>query len=583
MTILPDPVNPRRSGFSRILGVLLGMALVYGLYTIAEPFFRGEPPVSVPTGGTPDGGGSARQLPREQGLSGDPGRQRVDGQGGQGSPAWHLRCVAALTHQPLKGLRAYDTQADEDLGVRSDERGRLTLPGLPAARILLYGDGFLYRMLQRPMDQGLQPGPKVREIEVYRDRYTLALQIRARFPQGTRDSEPLRLQVRRSDGKAMDGASFPTALFGDRRRLDPLLRRAWLTHSILASMDPERVLAMQGAPAWVLGEPLRPLLLPHAGGRLRFAESGPFVLRAWTLDGLVAEARFTLRPSQHAPVVLEFRTGRLIQVQLRDSAGRPVPEAQTYLFLGREGEDEELRQGVTNKDGRVTWSGLVGDETLRIRVETSGYQVLDRPLSFSDKEQLLQLQPLARQDYQLQVLEKGSGKALSGVRVSLGPEKRGKTLRGETDASGRLTIPVAIGETFRLELQRKEYIVYAEMIGGPGQTLPKRFEMIPESVDRQAALGLICLIDGTVRQPRNSLVTLVVKDPGLRAPGGMVLRRYLAGNVPERRLRCKVGAAGRFRLWTDQKGQAALILFNDAGKQQKDLLLVPGQTLHPAF
>jgi hypothetical protein len=114
-------------------------------------------------------------------------------------------------------------------------------------------------------------------------------------------------------------------------------------------------------------------------------------------------------------------------------------------------------------------------------------------------------------------------------------------------------------------------------------TVPVRFDMVTDSIDRQAKLGLICLLDGSAVPRGNDVATLVIQDHGFKAPGGMSMRRYISGHQPGRQLRAKLDSKGQFRLWTDQKGKATIVLFSDSGKQVRDILLVPGKILHPKF
>ncbi len=584
MTRMTDPHDPEKPVFSRMLGVLLGFGLVLVLYLIVDAFLAG--PSSIPDSGKGSEAGRGDptvELPRVGDGTTDPGdRRRIDPDTSD-APQYRLLCLDAETRQRIEGLRAFDLETRRDLGASNPE-GLLVLPGIPAHRILLYGDGYLYRMLREQAGPALQPGQSIHQIDVYKDRYTLPLKVRTLFPEGQSKATRIRLRVWRSDGEAMDGASFPTALFGPDRRLVPSLRKAWLMHRILATMDPEMVLAMREAPAWVIGEPLLPLVLPLDGGRLRFAEAGPYVIRASTSDGLVARARVEIHSRQRGKVELRFGPGKELELLVQDPDGRPVPDARVYLFLDREGAETELTEGITQKNGEVSYPGLFGDERLRIRVEVSGYAIWDQQLAFANERQTLRLRPLVKQEWRFQVREWGSGKRLSGVRMSLRSEKAGSALTETTDGQGRIQVSLAMGETFRLELSKSGFVAYAEMIGGGAAgSMPTRFEILPESLERQAKLGLICLLEGRATRAKDGLVKLVVKDPGLLTPGPKAMRRYLSGHRPERHLQATVDAAGQFRLWTDQKGAATLILFSDSGQRTRDLLLVPGRVLHPKF
>ena len=336
--------------------------------------------------------------------------------------------------------------------------------------------------------------------------------------------------------------------------------------------------------AKVIRLPSSTLLLPITGGRLRFAEAGTYSIRAWTSDGQVARTQASIHAREHGRVSLQFRPGKTLQLQLLNQSRLSVSGARVYLSLDREGEDREERYGVSKTGGRLSFAGLFGDEAMSIRVEAAGFRILEQKLKWTEDTQVLILQPLATRDWQIQVREKGSGDPLGGVRMSLHPDKGGGAMTRRTDEKGQIVIPLAIGETFRLELHKEGFVDYAEMIDTQSTlTTPDRFEMIPDSLEQQARLGLICLLDGTAPAGDKALATLMIKDPGLQNPAGQDLRRYLTGHRPEQQLRTKVDSKGSFRLWTDRKGEATLVLLSDSGKQVRDLLLVPGKILHPKF
>ena len=583
MARMTGPIRPGRHGLSRIVGVLLGFACVLGLYLLVQAFLGSPDPVTEPGPDDQAAQTGTRAAGGQQESSA--GRAPIGENDVESVVGYKLRCLEMQTRERLEGVRAFDLETRQDLGV-SDYEGYLTLPGIPSQRILLYGNGFLYRMLVDQATAILEPGPKIREVEVYRDRYTLSLDLRTDFPGQVSKADRIFLMVHREDSAddPLDGSSFPTAIFGQDRKLPPRLRRAWLQHRILATMDPAAVIEMKDAPAWVIGEPLLPLLLPITGGRLRFAQVGTYTLRAWTSDGHVARQRLTIRARERGRISLQFRPGKRLRLRIQDGAGEAVAQARVYLSLDRPGEEREERDGISGSAGDLSFAGLFGDESMKVRVEAAGYEILELPVKWTEGDRNLNLQRLATRAWRIQVREKGSGDPLVGVHLSLQPEKGGKAQTGTTDDRGGLVLLLAIGETSRLELRKKGFVDYAEMIDSSSMaTAPDRFDMIPSSRERQARLGLICLLEGSAPPEDGALVTLMIRATGLLAPGAVSMRRFLSGHRPESKLESKLDAKGNFRLWTDRKGEATLVLLGDSGRQVRDILLVPGKILHPRF
>ena len=487
-----------------------------------------------------------------------------------------LRCIDAETNAPFAGVRGWDSENSREVGT-SDTKGALKLGPVAAGKLLLFGEECFVMPL--PPDVALKVAAgEAAEVRVWRDRFTLAVDVETEWPDTT-PSGPILLRL------SQTSAGFPTARLGGNARIAPELRAAWRQHTLLVPQ-----IRWAGL-AWHISRGFSGHDLPATGGQIRFNQPGTFDMSARLPDGLVAKEQFTVTARGPNRVKLRFRLGQTFRVHVLDKLGRPIEEAQADLwFTGADGMSGGER-ATTGIDGRATWKGLWHGESAVLELNARGYRSHKSNVVLDGQTKEVRLQPLAVREHPIRVHEFGSGKPLAGVAATLGRES------ATTNASGLALVKILEGSEPVLTLMGNGYLAYREMLRTT-EPLPTRFELIPAKLDRQLLVGAIAVIEGLVRDGSGKPVegATVTMGPWVDskgnigkdsmspfgmvavAPGTKATRMPLAGHRPDTKSMVTTGPTGRFVLTSTSRGRALVQTLGAAGKK-REVFLVLGKRI----
>ncbi len=431
----------------------------------------------------------------------------------------------ALTRRPLAGVAFFRLGSPPVFLGRTDERGLFSFSGsIPWEKLLARKPGYLgtflgistpfFRRLRDDLEKGgalgLAPDPVTR-----------VLRGRVLSPGGdpARGVEVTLLLEEPADPLRPPGG------------VPPGLAGAWrvaLAEESLCRGIPRRE-------PWELGT-----WGPEVS--LRTGEGGAFAFRVFSRGKALLESKDSRGNTARSILDLPARKGPVLRLSAGSWIRVQGPGTGSFRAVCRDGWT------VRGKAGRPCGPFLPGEE-LEIRFFLGGApagrsRVLAPP---PGKTRTLSFPSLAGvRVWTARVLEKGSGRSLSGVEVSLAGGGRVRT--GERGFF-RLLLP---GKGSRLVTFRGGGIQERTLVVDPARELPLQVEVLPASGGRQLLEGFLAKVTGVVRDARGEpAVSAQVKAFPLHPPkaGTLLPRGIRAGRTdPEGRFRLLLPAPGRYRL-----------------------------------
>lgn len=580
-----------------LIALILGLLLGVGLLELFRSSQRDPPPPELrTTAGSTDRRARADPAPRRGTTREDvPGSEARGRAGGdlpasvrplEGAVLW---CLDAENRGPIAGVRAWDTQQSRNVGI-SDDEGRLDLERTAAGFLILHQEGCLATLLPRPVQTALAERNEA-EVEIYRDRLSIALDVRAVWPPEHRSSQPFSLLLVPLDPAPETG--FPQARLAGRA-MPRELRQAWEKHRLLVSQ------VRQPGSYWHLGKQLLPYRMPPDGGRVLCAEDRAYQLRAYAAPGLYARQEIRLRAHGPNAAVLRFQRGSVMRFRVLGVGGAPLAGARVQLVVTD--ADQEQLQRTTSGGGLAAFDGLVPGDPIRVTVTAEGYERHEAVLQVAATEHAVQLAQPAFLQHTIVVREKKSRKPVRGVAATVGNPLQ-PVARIESDAAGMLRLRLVKGEQRLLTLRKEGFLEYQEMLDPSDGPLPSEVEIVPQARERQLSLGLIGAVTGVIREQGKPLAGAVVTltpwmdDKGRLADDSMPALGFvpLEGPIPKRRLvirglrpkiasRAITDAEGRFELYSESAGRAHVVWLSTArGGGKREVWIVLGKRTKVQF
>lgn len=552
-------------GMRILLGLVLGFALLaLGLYigTGLDPFSTPGAELPGPLTGEGKNRVEGADVGLQQGKSLD--RNPVPGLGVERSASSrqeaakdiHWRVVDAQGGAPLLGVRALDYDSSALLAV-SDAQGFLRLRNWRPQGTVFYADGVWARTLTEAelrLVESAKPGAEL-PLPVYVDRYTQPVEFR--FSAGDVDFSGRRVQLMltRRSGEVRHPRDFPALRIGEGRRIAPELRRAWVQHLHLAEALPLRVR--------YLAQFELPIDFEDASRcTLRFAHGGNFEFRALSSGGesYVGQLQAQVGRNTRELVIPMYPAARL-RLMIRDPKGDPVAGAVVTAQHSRD-QRRPTRHARSDAAGAARILGLFPGESLRVTVQSDGFEVKQLQMAPGTGPQRIVLQPLPQMTHRIQILSRGVAAPIQGARICIGDPSK-PVSEAKTDAKGYAQIILQRDASRVLTVRCNGYMGWRELVHTSGAVLPARIELIPMGREAQLKAGLITIVHGQVKDAlgrplAGTRVHLVLPSLPFGKPGARDARNILDGQQVPERLLVQTDAKGYFELISSRHGSAHL-------------------------
>lgn len=480
--------------------------------------------------------------------------EQIEPTGMSPTPTACLKVVDNETGEPLSGVVIRLVQNGADVAF-SDERGLAPIALEKPAQLAVVSDEYLLRLAPTQLGSS-EDQPQV--VRLVRD----SMSIRRRFvfvaPDG---GDPGELFVRlRPTG--------PTGTSPGAAATDPVLKRAWQEHTMLAAREVARDVAVQ------LGgfDERRVLrLLPESD--VHFLMPGDYALEVATTSGLVGRATVhVVAGPLPPPQRVELAPGAVLRGRVTDDAGTPLVGAQLTIQGG-----EPLGLMATSAvDGAFSLAPLLPGQ-VTVLARCAGHEpAAVGPIAATTTDVAVRLRRLDQTLLRGRVRARPGLEPIAGATV-LWQASTGDIARAATAADGGFELGVTGELASRLVVQAEGFVTYAELVEPTAGYA--EFDLWPADRATRLDKGLTGALEGVVLGADGPVANMSVRwMPAQPTPPSVVPgRRTLEGATLGLPLVTTTGDDGAFVLETDQFGPGRLVLVVDDQKGL-DVTVIAGRT-----
>lgn len=536
---------------SPLLLVVLLLALAFGVLLWSGVLGGGEP-LAPPAGDSPGGSSSTPVTANAVAVAADglptgtvatrtlarpePSQPLAD------APTAWLRIVDHRDERPLAGAPVRRVRGGTELGF-SDERGLVPLALRDVDQLAVVVDGYLVRMVPARLGTSEQDPQQVRLVP---DTWSLRRRFRFVGP----DQQPLtsvfvRFRPRGEAATRTGKAAIATD--------DPIVQRAWMEHTMLASQP---VCADVPVQLGVWSEQRVHRL--DDGGEVRFAVPGEFALEAATTTGFVGRTQLVLVAGalEGPEIVIAMQPGAQVAgqvVALGD--GKPLAGATVQL----QGGDPLGLLATTTADGAFRLGPLLpGAVTLHVH-HGDHEPMAHGPLTVPGADVRVPLRALPQTTLRGRVRARPGLQPIAGATVLWRSESGGNPVTATTAADGTFVLAATGQGSGRLAVQAHGHVTYAELVavGAPFAD----YDVWPADPNARVELGLTAMLEGVLRDASGAPIAgaTVRWTPAATTPGpDFTGRRALEGASLQLPLGARTAEDGSFRLETNQFGPGRL-------------------------
>lgn len=466
-----------------------------------------------------------------------------------------LKIVDNDTGEPLAGVVIRLVLNGADVAF-TDELGLAPIAIEKATQLAVVSDEYLLRLAPTQLGSS-EREPQV--VRLVRD----SLSIRRRFEFVAPDGVELGELFARLRPNGATGATPATG------SSDPVLRRVWQEHTMLAAREVARDVAVQ------LGsfDEQRVLRLSRTSD-VRFVMPGDYTLEVATTSGLVGRATVhvvagPLPPPQR--VVLA--PGVTLRGRVTGAADVPLAGAE----LSIQGGEPLGLVAKSSLDGSFGLGPLLpGPVTLLARCAAHGPAAVG-PFAAAANDVVIVLQPLDVTLLRGRVRARPGLEPIAGATL-LWQAATGDVARATSGSDGRFELAATGQLASRLVVQADGFITYMELVEPTAGFA--EYDLWPADRATRLAKGVTGTLEGIVRGANGPVANVSVRwIPAQRTPPDVVPgRRALEGATLSLPPATTTGDDGAFVLETDQFGPGRLVLVGD-DRQARDVTVIAGRAL----
>ncbi|MBK8099012.1 MAG: carboxypeptidase regulatory-like domain-containing protein [Planctomycetes bacterium] len=470
------------------------------------------------------------------------------------SPTVFLQVFDRVSTQPVAGAAVHRYHGG-DLIDFTDRDGRCALPLAKEEQLAVVADDYLLRLCPvRPGSSADAP----QRVLLERDAFSLRGRFQFRRPDGARiETVIVRLQ---SQNKNAGAAAQPRKL----AIAGPEVQRAWLEHTMIASLQPFGHLHVQlGLRATAQRHILR------GNDEVRFGEGGLYEFEAATMEGLVARGVFQVESIVDEPLLVTMEAGRFVSgIVLAADGKTPCQGAQITTANG----DPLQLLATTGADGAFR-IGPLGGGVLTLEVRHRDHEILlHGPIPTDSAAARIVLQALPTDTLRGRVRARPGQRPIGGATVSV-MDPTGQPVTAQSDADGWFRLRLSAKETARLAIAAPGFLPYAELIE-PGALSAADFDLWPANTGVRLAEKMTALLRGIVVDARGRpLAGVPVRWQAAAAapPVGIPGRRVIDGGVLALSSIATTGNDGSFEIETLQAGAGVVFPVDGVSTEQDGL------------
>jgi hypothetical protein len=479
------------------------------------------------------------------------------------APSVFLQVFDRLSTQPVTGAAVYRYHGGELIDF-TDKDGRCALPLKKEEQLAIVGDDYLLRLCpSRPGSTADLP----QRVLLERDLYSQRCRFQFRRADGTRvDTVFARFT---SDRQAQPGGSAqPKRLEGAA----PEVQRAWLEHTMIASLQPFGHLHVQMA---VRSSGQRHML--RGDDEVRFCEGGLYQFEVATMEGLVARGAFSAESITREPLIVTLEAGRFVQGTVVGADQKPATGAQITVLGG----DPLQLMATTGTDGGFR-IGPFGGGMVTLEVRHREHEpCVHGPIASQSDGVRIALQALPADTLRGRVRARPSLRPIAGATVSV-LDATGQPVTAQSEADGTFRLRISGKETSRLAIAANGFVPYSELLE-PGASGSLDFDLWPANAAVRVAERLTGLLRGVVVDEQGRPVSgIPVRHqprearPLMGVPG----RRILDGGALALPAIATSGNDGAFEIESMNEGPGVVFAIDGTSSEQDGIAvdLVLGQT-----
>lgn len=470
------------------------------------------------------------------------------------SPTVFLQVFDRVSTQPVGGAAVHRYHGG-DLIEFTDREGRCGLPLAKEEQLAVVADDYLLRLCPvRPGSSADLPQRVLLERDVFSQRG----RFQFRRPDGTRvESVIVRLQAQ---GKDSPASTQPKRL----ALAGPEVQRAWLEHTMIASLQPFGHLHVQ---LGLRATPQRHIL--RGNDEVRFCTGGLYEFEAATMAGLVARGVFQVESIVDEPLLVTMEAGRFVDGIVLAADGRtPCPGAQITTANG----DPLQLLATTGNDGAFR-IGPFGGGVLTLEVRHRDHEILlHGPIPSDSVGVRVVLQALPADLLRGRVRGRPGLQPIGGATISV-MDPTGQPVTAQSDADGWFRLRLSAKETARLAIAAPGYLPYSELVE-PGTLTVADFDLWPANTGVRLAERMTALLRGIVVDAQGRpMAGIPVRwqaaevPPALGIPG----RRIVDGGVLALPSIATTGSDGAFEIETLHAGAGVLFPVDGVSTEQDGL------------
>ncbi len=457
-----------------------------------------------------------------------------------------LRVIDHISEQPVAGAVVRSLRNGADIAF-TDGQGLAALPVASAVQMAVVSEGYLLRLA--PVRLGsTEAEPQV--VRLVADQWSLRRRFAFVDPDGQRLTEVF-VRIKPVGKRSESRMPVPPD--------DDIVRRAWSEHTMLATREVSRDVAIQ------LGSESvdRVLRLTNDMPIIRFAMPGDFLLEAATTTGLVARAEVAvILGSEPPPQLVRMKTGALVSGLVTDLAGVALERAEITI----QGSGPLGLRATTATDGSFTVGPLpIGSATLLVRHGTH-VAISHGPVPVPAQDVLIQLAELSRRPLKGRVRARPNHQPIADALV-VWQITGGAAITAKTAVDGTFELQAAGEIACKLRVQAPGYVGYVELVEPDAGFA--NYDVWPADLATRIDQGVTASLEGLVFDPdgepvANTSVRWMPDNPSgsTTLPGRLVLE----GAMLQMPGVAVTDSSGAFVIETNQFGRGRLLLVSDGTK-----------------
>lgn len=457
-----------------------------------------------------------------------------------------LRVIDHISEQPVAGAVVRSLRNGADIAFTND-LGLAALPVARAVQMAVVVEGYLLRLA--PVRLGsTEAEPQV--VRLVPDRWSLRRRFAFVDSDGQRLTEVF-VRIKPVGKRAVARLPVPPD--------DDIARRAWSEHTMLATREVSRDVAIQ------LGSENvdRVLRLTNDIPIIRFARPGDFIMEAATTTGLVARAKVAvILGSEPPPQLIAMMNGASVSGRVTNLEGVALKDAEITI----QGSEPLGLRATTTPDGMFTMGPLpAGPVTLLARHGTH-IAIAHGPVSAPANDVLIQLEELRRRPLRGRVRARPNHEPIAGALV-VWQITGGAAITAKTAVDGTFELQAAGDTACKLRVQAAGYVGYVELVEPDAGFA--NYDVWPADLATRVDKGVTSSLEGLVLDPdglpvANASVRWMPDNPSGSAtlPGRLVLEGVML-QMPGVAV---TDSSGAFVIETNQFGRGRLLLVSDGTK-----------------